>query len=577
MDPLTDHSDAAPGAPDRRWYVTTAIPYVNARPHIGFALELALTDALARAHRLRGEDVRFLTGTDDNSLKNVQAAEREGITTRALVDRNTASFIALDEQLAITNDDFIRTSADPRHAAGVQRLWEACARNGDIYTKPYRGLYCVDCEQFYTEDELVDGRCPEHLTRPEVVEEQNSFFRLSRYAGRLEELIVTDRLRILPQSRKNEVLSFIRRGLEDFSVSRSQARARGWGIAVPGDPSQVMYVWFDALGNYISALDSAENGPLYRRYWAENPHRVHVIGKGILRFHAVYWPAMLLSAGLPLPTTIFVHGYITASGQKMGKSLGNAVDPSELIARYGADALRYYLLREIPATEDGDFTPERFARAYNGDLANDLGNLLNRVVSMVGRYCGGVVPAPVLAPAPTLAASGPTGTDEVADEATDAPLVAAGRALRERVEAAVDRYAPHEALAAIWEVVDAANRYVEASAPWVLAKRRTTGPEPEAAAASARLATVLYNLLEALRLIAVASAPFLPATAQALAAQLNLPLTTGAANGEGEGDESWARTLTWGGYPTGTKLRPGDVLFPRIEEETAERREEAGV
>jgi methionyl-tRNA synthetase len=523
-----------------RWYVTTAIPYVNARPHIGFALELALTDALARYHRLRGEDVQFLTGTDDNSLKNVQAAEREGLTPRELVDRNTEYFVDLGARLNVSNDDFIRTSADPRHAEGVRKLWEACAASGDIYTRPYRGLYCIGCEQFYTEDELVDGLCPEHLTRPEVVEEENYFFRLSRYQDQLAALIESDALRIVPQSRKNEVLSFIRRGLEDFSISRSQARARGWGIPVPGDPGQVMYVWFDALGNYITALGYADDALRYRRYWTENPHRVHVIGKGILRFHAVYWPAMLLSAGVPLPTEIFVHGYITVEGQKISKSLGNVVDPVELIERYGADALRYYLLREIPATDDGDFAQERFLRAYNSDLADKLGNLLNRTVSMVGRYCNGVAPAP----------------GAVADPA-DEPLLSVARGLRARVDEALERFAPHEALGAIWELVDAANKYVEETAPWGLAKRRKSGPDAEAA--GARLATVLYNLLEALRLLALYTRPFIPAAAEALAHQLGLAPEQATAS------DTWEALTTWGRYPAGARIQPAAVLFPKLE------------
>lgn len=526
----------------RRWYGTTAIPYVNARPHIGFALELALTDALARFHRLRGEDVRFLTGTDDNSLKNVQAAEREGLTPRELVDRNTTYFVDLESRLRISNDDFIRTSAEERHADGVRRLWEACVRSGDIYTKPYRGLYCVGCEQFYTEDELVDGLCPEHLTRPDVVEEENYFFRLSRYGEQLAALVESDALRIVPQSRKNEVLSFIRHGLEDFSVSRSQARARGWGIPVPGDPDQVMYVWFDALGNYISALGYAGNDERYTRYWVENPHRVHVIGKGIVRFHAIYWPAMLLSAGVPLPTEVFVHGYVTVEGQKIGKALGNAIDPVELIEAYGVDALRYYLLREIPATDDGDFSRERFLGAYNSDLANKLGNLLNRAVSMVGRYFEGVAPSP--------------GAVEAADE----PLIATAQGLRARVDAAMERFAPHETLAAIWELVDAANKYVEETAPWTLAKRRTAGPDAEEA--GVRLATVLYNALEALRLLALYTRPFIPDGARGLASQLGL-----ASEEEG----AWEEITTWGRYPAGTRVAAAGVLFPRIEEGEKEK------
>jgi methionyl-tRNA synthetase len=515
------------------FYITTAIPYVNAKPHIGFALEVVLTDALARYHRWKGEDVRFLTGTDENSLKNVRAAEREGIPTQTLVDRYALEFYALREVLNLSFDDFIRTSVEPRHPAGVHRLWQACAQQGDIYTRSYRGLYCVGCEQFYTEDELTNGLCPEHLIAPEVVEEENYFFRLSRYADRLRELIETDQLRIVPQTRKNEVLSFLSGGLTDFSISRSRARAHGWGIPVPGDPDQVIYVWFDALGNYVTALGYAEDAPLYQRYWVHNPQRIHVIGKGIIRFHAVYWPAMLLSAGVPLPTTIFVHGYLTVGGEKISKSRGNSIDLLELASRYGTDALRYYLLREIPATEDGDFTIERFARAYNADLADQLGNLLQRVLGMVRRYYDGSVPAP-----------------GVPDD-TDRHLVETALALRRRVDTALERLAPNEALAAIWVLVAAANKYVVEVQPWTLAKRRTEG-----AVAEERLATTLYNLVEALRLVAQAVAPLLPATAAAIADQLGISLDTYGC---------WTETLTWGRYPAGTAVRPGEVLFPKLE------------
>lgn len=515
------------------WYVTTAIPYVNARPHLGFALEAILTDALARYHRLKGEDVYFLTGTDENSLKNVQAAEREGIPTAALVERNATYFQALREPLNLSFDDFIRTSSDPRHAPGAQKLWEACARQGDIYKRAYRGLYCVGCEQFYTEDELVGGLCPEHLTRPEVVEEENYFFRLSRYADQLRDLIERDQLRILPQTRKNETLSLIRQGLTDFSISRSRARAHDWGIPVPGDPEQVMYVWYDALSNYITALSSAEDGPLYQHYWLHNPNRVHIIGKGILRFHTVYWPAILLSAGVPLPTSVFVHGYVTLGGDKISKTLGNVIDPVELVERYGTDALRYYLLREIPASDDGDYTPERFLRAYNGDLADQLGNLLNRVLNMVNRYYKGIVP--------TL---GPTWGA--------LPLLRRqAEGLRERVEQAMEQFAPDKALEAIWELVATANKYAQETQPWALAKQRKTSADAEA-----ELATSLYNLLEALRLIAWYCQPFLPTTAEAIAAQLGIRL----------GDAGdWSQATRWGGLQPGTAIQPGAVLFPKLE------------
>jgi methionyl-tRNA synthetase len=512
------------------WYVTTAIPYVNARPHLGFALEAVLTDAFARHHRWRGEDVRFLTGTDENSLKNVQAAEAEGVPTQDLVDRNATFYEGLRDTLDLSFDDFIRTSVDPRHLPGVARLWAACAAAGDIYTQSYQGLYCVGCEVFYTEDELVDGLCPEHRTPPEVVEEENYFFRLSRYQEQLIDLIETGALRIVPETRRNEVLSFVRSGLRDFSISRTRERARGWGIPVPGDDAHVMYVWFDALGNYITALDYATEGDLYRRYWTENPERVHVIGKGIIRFHAVYWPAMLLSAGVPLPTTIFVHGYVTIGGDKISKSLGNVIDPVDLTARYGSDAVRYYLLREIRATQDGDFTLERFIRIHNAHLADQLGNLLSRTIGMVTRYYDGVVPAPG------------------EPDALGRDLIALADGLGARVDAAMLAYSPHEALEAIWDVIEAANKYVVAVEPWTLARQRGD------AAVEARLATVMYQLVEVLRIVAVCLPAFLPRAAATIAERLDAPAPS-----------DWPAASRWGGYAAGTRLAGGGSLFPKLE------------
>lgn len=519
-----------------RWYITTSIPYVNARPHLGHAQEFVETDTLTRYHRMLGDDTRFLSGTDDNSLKNVQAAEKLGISTQGLVSKNADYFYALKEALNLSFDDFIRTSTDPRHTPGVQKLWEACDRNGDIYKKAYQGLYCVGCEQFYTESELQDGLCPEHLTPPEQIKEENYFFRLSRYQDTLRELIETDQLRILPQSRKNEILSFIRQGLVDFSVSRSKTRARGWGIPVPRDPEQVIYVWFDALGNYITALDYASEGPLYRHYWAENPNRVHVIGKGIIRFHAVYWPAMLLSASVPVPTQVLVHSYVTLSGGKISKTLGNVIDPLELTTQYGTDPVRYYLLREVRSTEDSDFTYERFIRAYNSELADQLGNLLQRVVSMVGRYFDKTVPAP--------------GTLEELDRS----LISVAEHLPSQVAAALNRFTLHDAISAVWELIGAANKYVEDSKPWELAKqRKASGPETDRRAAE-RLATTLYNLVESLRLIAHHLYPFLPGTAEKIAAQLGIEL-----DHSGE----WSRIIAWGGYQPGTTLQSGNIIFPK--------------
>jgi methionyl-tRNA synthetase len=513
------------------FYVTTAIPYVNAAPHLGFALELVQADALARYHRLRGDDTWFLTGTDENSLTNVLAAERDGVPVRALVDRNADAFRRLGRALCISHDDFIRTAADPRHAAGAQRVWEACARTGDVYRRSYRGLYCVRCERFYASDELVDGRCGEHESTPELIEEENYFFRLSRYQDRLVDLLDSGRLRVLPESRHHEIRAFVGRGLTDFSISRTWARARGWGITVPGDPAQVMYVWFDALTNYITGLGYGTDEARYHRYWAHGADRVHVIGKDILRFHAVYWPAMLLSVGAPLPTAIVVHGFLTRDGRRMSKTLGTGVDPAALAAAWGVDAVRYWLLHEVPAAGDGDYTDAGLARAYTADLANGLGNLLQRTVAMIHRYRGGVVPAPV--------------------PATPSPLRAvAARLPGDLVRAFTDGFDPRAALEAILSLVAAANQAVEERRPWALARAEQEGDT----AAGRRLDGALGELAETLRLVAEALRPFLPETADRIAAQLGLGLSS-----------SWARALEWGAGAGGTRIASPAPLFPRRE------------
>jgi methionyl-tRNA synthetase len=477
-----------------RFYVTTAIPYVNGRPHLGFALEIVQADVLARHRRRRGDAVRFLTGTDDNSLKNVQAAEAEGVPVQELVDRYAADFAALREPLGLSFDDFIRTSSDPRHRAGVERLWRACAAAGDLYRKRYQGLYCVGCEQFYSPAELRDGRCPEHDVEPQLVAEENWFFRLSRYQERLRELIVSGALRIEPPARRNEVLALIEGGLEDFSVSRSSARARGWGIGVPGDPGQVIYVWWDALGNYVTALGYGDDSADYRRWWVSGDHRVHVIGKGILRFHAVYWPAILLSAGEPPPTRILVHDYLTVEGRKIGKSSGNVVDPVALAGRFGGDAVRWWLLREVPRGGDADFTVERLVARANEDLANGFGNLVNRVASMVHRYRDGRVPA-------------------AGEPAPGAERLAAACA---RVPAEVDEALAvgdfRRATAAVWSIVEEGNRHVEAVRPWELARAERGGRGE----AGRQLDGALAALVAACRVLAEELAPFLPAAAASI-------------------------------------------------------------
>lgn len=380
-----------------RYFLSVAIPYVNANPHIGYALELVQADVLARFWRSQGREVFFCAGTDENALKNVQAAEAAGKGVEQYVAEHAAAFEQLARDLLISNTDFIHTATDPRHRRGAEKLWQACTPE-DIYKKTYRGLYCVGCEEFKTEKELVGGECPEHLGKKlEQVEEENYFLRLSAYQAKLENLIVSGELSIYPESRRNETLSFIRGGLEDFSISRSRARAKNWGIPVPGDESQIMYVWFDALSNYINALGYADDSPQFQTFWTQGTQRVHHIGKGINRFHTIYWPAMLLSAGLPLPTTVLVHGYINVGGQKMSKSLGNVVDPQTYIGEYGAEAVRYFLLRAVSTFEDGDFTAERFREVYTADLANGLGNLASRVLKLLSVYAPEpCVPARVL-------------------------------------------------------------------------------------------------------------------------------------------------------------------------------------
>jgi len=366
---------------NKKFYITCAIPYVNAAPHIGHALEFVQGDVIARFHRLLGEETILLSGGDENALKNVQAAEKAGSPVQQFIDENNVKFQELTRALGCQFDVWQKGSDTVRHFPASQKLWDLCDKAGDIYKKSYEGLYCVGCETFYEPGELNEqGECFEHPGKKlEVVKEENYFFRLSKYQTQIIDLITSGKLAIAPETRKNEVLSFLKQPLTDISISRSNERAKNWGVPVPNDDTQRMYVWFDALNIYQSGIGFGWDDEKYNKWW---PADLHVIGKGISRFHAVYWPAFLLSAGLPTPKALFVHGYFTVNGQKMSKTLGNVIDPIELIGKYGADALRYYFLREIPAASDGDFSERRFRELYNAELANGLGNFTARVAKL---------------------------------------------------------------------------------------------------------------------------------------------------------------------------------------------------
>jgi len=465
---------------DKKLFLSTAIDYVNSFPHCGHALEKIQADVIARYHRLQGEDVFFLTGTDENSLKNVQAAEKEGINTKELVDRNTKKFYDLKDALNLSFDDFIRTT-EKRHTEGAQKLWLACQK--DIYKKKYKGLYCVGCEQFYKESELEGGLCPEHKTKPELIEEENYFFKLSKYQDQLKEIIKTGKVKIIPETRKNEVLSFINQGLEDICISRSAKRAHGWGIDVPDDATQKLWVWFDALSNYINALGYAEDSKRFQQFWQQNENKLHIIGKGILRFHGIYWLAMLLSARLALPETIFVHGYLTSNGQKMSKSLGNVINPFELVRKYGTDAVRYFLLREIPPSEDGDFTYEKFEARYNSDLAKGLGNLVARVI--------------------TLATKLKMKNEKL--KITDKNLKLIVDKTWGNYKKALQGFKFNESLISIWELISFCDKYIEKERPWEESKKQKE---------------VINNLLLAINEIAKLLQPFLPETSEKISKQL---------------------------------------------------------
>ncbi len=364
-------------------FLSTSIPYVNGNPHIGFAFECVQADVLARRFRAEGDAVYFTSGTDENALKNVESAEKAGEPVQKFVDDNASKFVALLDKLDVSRDTFIRTTSE-KHLKGAQKLWNLCQK--DIYKKTYKGLYCVGCETFYEDGEFADNICPNHKRALEIVEEENYFFALSKYQTFIEDLLGQEKLKIMPEYRRDELLNFVKKGLRDFSISRPNTRMKGWGIQVPGDASQRMYVWYDALSNYITALGfGGEDEGLYKTFWEGADVRVHLIGKDIIKFHGIYWPAMLASAGLPLPTHLFTHGFITVDGQKMSKSLGNVIDPFELVDKYGLDAVRYYLAREIPVHDDGDYSNARMIQLFTADMANELGNLVSRSLAIAAK------------------------------------------------------------------------------------------------------------------------------------------------------------------------------------------------
>lgn len=496
-----------------KFSITTAIAYPNAAPHIGFAMEILQADALARYHRMVGDDVYFLTGTDEHGMKMVQAARDAGMKTQDFVDKNAAMFRELTKFFNISNTEFIRTSS-AFHGSGAQKLWKRIADAGDFYPNAYSGLYCVACEAYVTEKDLVDGNCPTHKKPPEHYEEKNYFFRYTKYIPEIKKLIEDGTLKILPESRKNEMLNLLEEA-RDISFSRP-ASALTWGIPVPDDPSQTMYVWCDALSNYITALDYEHDGELFKKFW---PADIHLIGKDILRFHAGYWIAMLLSAKLPLPKAIYVHGYVTSEGQKMSKSLGNVVDPFAMGKEYGVEPVRYYLLREIPTTDDGDFSRSRFEAMYESELANNLGNLVSRVLTMAEKYSGGKVPA----------------------VSKEEAIVSKVHGAWTEYQGHVDRFNIKGAIETMISLLVFSNQYIDEKKPWELAKK-----DP------GEVLHILYHLLEILRHISFMLLPLLPHAAQRIRAALHV-----------ESEKLYPDQIAWGMLKEGATVKKIPSLFPK--------------
>lgn len=508
------------------FYLTTAIAYTNASPHIGFALELLYADVMARYQRLFGNDVHFLTGTDEHGQKILKTAKEKGREVRAFVDETSATFERLADQWNISNDDFIRTTEE-RHLIGAQKFWKTVFENGFIYKKKYTGLYCVGCEAFKTEKDLVDGKCPEHKREPEQLSEENYFFKLSAFKEQLEYLFFEDKDHenfVYPETRFNEMKGILKEGLEDISISRAKDKLP-WGIPVPGDDTQVMYVWFDALTNYITALGyGSKDEKQFKKYWPA----VHVVGKEINRFHALLWPAMLLAAGMEPPRQVAVHGWITVDGQKMSKSLGNVIDPLELGAQYPYEAVRYFLMREIPFDNDGNFSHKQFVERYNGDLANGIGNLTNRILTMIEKYSEGKIPDVVTVDTKLEGLLEQTIWPEYMKNA--------------------ERWRFDLALEATWRLVAYCDQNISDRQPWALAK----------AGKMTDVHDLLYHLAEALRHIAVMIWPVMPETAEKLFTQLGLTV-------EDELAKPLKDLQQWVGLTVGSGIHKAEPLFPRFE------------